>query len=65
LALPQLPLFTIQALILFKFVVQMNEGMFEKVSIIHNIPNFLYLSSKPSFFGQIAWPPFGPDKVIV
>lgn len=27
----------------------------------HNLPNSLYLSSKPSFFGDKQWPPFGPD----
>jgi PKD repeat protein len=26
----------------------------------HNIPNSLYLSSKPSWFGNLAWPPFDP-----
>jgi hypothetical protein len=25
------------------------------------LPNSLYLSSKPSFFGSLPWPPFGPD----
>jgi hypothetical protein len=25
------------------------------------IPNSLYLSSKPSWFGNLAWPPIGPD----
>lgn len=27
----------------------------------HDIPDSLYLSSKPSFFGSIGWPPIGPD----
>jgi len=27
----------------------------------NNLPNSLYLSSKPSFFGSTAWPPIGPD----
>ncbi len=26
-----------------------------------SLPNSLYLSSKPSFFGTCVWPPFGPD----
>jgi len=30
----------------------------------HNLPRSYYLSSKPSFFGQVAWPPFGPEKVL-
>jgi hypothetical protein len=25
------------------------------------LPNSLYLSSKPSWFGSVAWPPIGPD----
>ncbi|MBN1696501.1 MAG: hypothetical protein JW881_03205 [Spirochaetales bacterium] len=25
------------------------------------IPHSLYLTSKPSFFGSLSWPPFGPD----
>ena len=27
----------------------------------HAIPNSLFYSSKPSFFGSLAWPPIGPD----
>jgi hypothetical protein len=27
----------------------------------HSIPNSLYLSSKPSWFGSLDWPAFGPD----
>jgi hypothetical protein len=27
----------------------------------HNIPTSLYLTSKPSFFGNLPWPPIGPD----
>ena len=27
----------------------------------HGIPNSMYLASKPSWFGSLAWPPFGPD----
>jgi hypothetical protein len=27
----------------------------------HNLPNSYYLSSKPSFFGNLAWPAIGPD----
>ena len=25
------------------------------------LPNSFYLSAKPSWFGSVAWPPFGPD----
>lgn len=27
----------------------------------HVLPNSLYLSSKPSWWGSVAWPPIGPD----
>jgi hypothetical protein len=27
----------------------------------HGLPNSYYLTSKPSFFGDCAWPPIGPD----
>ena len=27
----------------------------------HTIPNSLYLTSKPSFFGNLSWPAVGPD----
>ena len=27
----------------------------------HTIPNSLYLSARPSWWGQLAWPPIGPD----
>jgi len=27
----------------------------------HTLPNSLYLSSKPSFFGNLSWPVIGPD----
>ena len=27
----------------------------------HNLPTSMYLSSKPSWFGNIPWPPIGPD----
>ena len=27
----------------------------------HDLPTSMYLSSKPSWFGNIAWPPIGPD----
>ena len=30
-------------------------------SITHNLPPSFYMSSKPSWFGNIAWPPIGPD----
>ncbi len=29
----------------------------------HNLPNSLYLSSKPAFFGDLPWPPFGQDLI--
>ena len=28
----------------------------------HNIPDSLYLTTKPSWFGILAWPPFTPEK---
>jgi len=28
----------------------------------HNIPDSLYLTTKPSWFGVLAWPPFTPEK---
>lgn len=28
----------------------------------HNIPDSLYLTAKPSWFGALAWPPFSPEK---
>jgi hypothetical protein len=28
-----------------------------------NLPNSLFLTSKPAFFGNLAWPPFGSDKI--
>jgi len=27
----------------------------------HSLPNSLYLTAKPSFFGVLSWPAFGPD----
>lgn len=27
----------------------------------HNLPKSLYLETKPSFFGDLPWPPIGPD----
>jgi hypothetical protein len=29
--------------------------------VSHTIPNSLYLASKPSWFGSLDWPPYGPD----
>jgi hypothetical protein len=28
----------------------------------HTIPNSLYLTSKPSWWGELPWPPIGPDR---
>src|SRR5262249_36823664 len=28
----------------------------------HTLPNSYYLSSKPSFWGSLLWPPFDPGK---
>jgi hypothetical protein len=28
----------------------------------HDLPNSLYLNARPSWFGQLAWPPIGPDR---
>ena len=30
-------------------------------AIAHVLPNSLYYSAKPSFFGTCPWPPFGPE----
>jgi hypothetical protein len=30
----------------------------------HNIPDSFYLTSKPDFFGDLAWPPFGGDLML-
>ena len=30
-------------------------------STVETLPNSLYLTSKPAFFGSLLWPPFGPD----
>jgi hypothetical protein len=27
----------------------------------HSLPPSLYLTTKPAFFGNLAWPPFGPS----
>ena len=27
----------------------------------HNLPNSFYLSAKPTWFGTLAWPAFGPS----
>jgi hypothetical protein len=29
----------------------------------HNIPDSLYLTIKPAWFGILSWPPFTPEKV--
>jgi hypothetical protein len=29
----------------------------------HNVPNSLYLSAKPSWFGSLAWPPFSSENL--
>ncbi len=31
----------------------------------HTIPNSLYLTAKPSFFGTMHWPAFGPDQTPI
>jgi hypothetical protein len=28
----------------------------------HKLPDSLYLTAKPAFFGKLAWPPIGPDR---
>jgi len=28
----------------------------------HNLPNSYYLTEKPSFFGELSWPLYGPDE---
>lgn len=31
------------------------------IPVTESLPNSYYLSSKPSWFGSVAWPPIGPD----
>ena len=38
-----------------------NNGVIYNGSDIHALPNSLYLASKPSWFGSLAWPAIGPD----
>lgn len=38
-----------------------NTVIWDPSNTIHTLPNSLYLSGKPSFFGSCAWPPFGSD----
>jgi hypothetical protein len=39
-------------------------GVNESLEAGQSIPNSLYLSSKPSFFGSLAWPPFSPTNPV-
>ena len=38
-----------------------NAAVWDGGIVSHSIPNSLYLSSKPSWFGSLVWPAFGPD----
>jgi hypothetical protein len=31
-------------------------------AVSQTIPPSLYLTNKPAFFGEVAWPAFGPDR---
>jgi hypothetical protein len=39
-------------------------GVNENLEAGQTIPNSLYLSSKPTFFGNLAWPPFSPTAPV-
>jgi hypothetical protein len=32
------------------------------VNPVRTLPNSLYLTAKPAFFGSCVWPPIGPDR---
>jgi hypothetical protein len=36
-------------------------GVWDSSNADHNLPASLYLSTKPAWFGSLAWPAFGPD----
>jgi hypothetical protein len=39
-----------------------NSTIWDPTITDHRIPNSLYLSGKPSWWGSLAWPPIGPDR---
>lgn len=39
-----------------------NSVIWDSNNVDHNIPDSLYLSSKPSWFGDLVWPPFDPSN---
>jgi hypothetical protein len=38
-----------------------NAAVWDGGIVSHSIPNSLFYSSKPAFFGSLAWPAIGPD----
>jgi hypothetical protein len=38
-----------------------NTGALQSSNVSLTLSNSFYLTSKPSWFGRLAWPPFGPD----
>ncbi|MBI5491053.1 MAG: hypothetical protein HY905_27225 [Deltaproteobacteria bacterium] len=38
-----------------------NDTVWDPAIATHDIPASLYLSGKPAWFGEVAWPPIGPD----
>jgi len=39
-----------------------NSTIWDSTITDHTIPNSLYLPDKPSWFGNLPWPPIGPDR---
>ncbi|HBT60115.1 MAG TPA: hypothetical protein DEB40_00005, partial [Elusimicrobia bacterium] len=39
-----------------------NSTKWDAANSDHTLPSSLYLASKPAFFGNLPWPPIGPDR---